>query len=286
MRENTPIRRSKPLPSVYPAISADGFIPVDSRFCNESRESSCNHFQNCSEGFNFSANACDCNSDCGCNTSRRENDCGCDCSSDCGCNTSRRDTDCGCDCNSDCGCNTSRRDTDCGCDCSSDCGCNTSRRDNDCGCDCNSDCGCNTSRRDIDCGCDCISDCGCNNCQNAGMVYGVTHSPHNRMKCEDAIRHGTLFRELHKPFAAQPCPSGCNEPSCKQELAFAAWELRLYLNTHPNDRAALKLFEEYESKLRDANYATTFVPGSNGRRHWTWLDDPWPWENCNGKERS
>jgi spore coat protein JB len=118
------------------------------------------------------------------------------------------------------------------------------------------------------------------------MVYNADHSLRRRMNCADAIRHGTLFRELHKPFAACPHPTGCAEITDHQALAFAAWELRLYLNTHPDDCEALRLFEEYECTLREKSYATTFVPGCKGRNRWNWLDDPWPWENCTHGGRS
>ena len=186
---------------------------------------------------------------------------------------------------SQCGCN------DC-CDnatyssCNNDCGCS------DC-CDnatyssCNNDCGCN------DC-CDnatysSCNDCGCNNnrCQRqtAGMVYSADHCLENRMNAAQGIRQGTLFTELHKPFSANPCPSGCACATDRQALAFAAWELRLYLNTHPHDKEALKLFEEYERRLNCENYATTFVPGCKGRNRWTWNQDPWPWEvGANGRK--
>lgn len=40
-------------------------------------------------------------------------------------------------------------------------------------------------------------------------------------------------------------------------LPFAAWELRLYLNSHPHDRCALKLYYQLLSKSRCATYAHT-----------------------------
>ena len=126
---------------------------------------------------------------------------------------------------------------------------------------------------------------GCNS-QTAGMVYSADHCLKNRMSAAQGIRQGSLFTELHKPFAANPCPSGCANVTSRQALAFAAWELRLYLDTHPCDKAALRLFEEYERRLNCQNYATTFVPGCKGRNRWTWNTDPWPWEVCanSGKE--
>jgi spore coat protein JB len=175
-----------------------------------------------------------------------------------------------------CGCDSCREAAACS-NCNS-CGCNDRR----------ADCGCNDCRETAACS-SCSNGCSCQNCadtQTAGMVYGADHCLKNRMTAAQGIRQGTLFTELHKPFAANPCPSGCAEITDKQALAFAAWELRLYLDTHPCDKAALKLFEEYEHRLNCMNYATSFVPGCRGRGDWVWNRDPWPWETCanNGKE--
>lgn len=87
-------------------------------------------------------------------------------------------------------------------------------------------------------------------------------------------------------------------------LPFAAWELRLYLDTHPNDERALAAYRQLCSAAGDkCNYAcnTTDAKGNNGGgcgcgaglgnaarggndggcsdgRVWHWVDDPWPWE--------
>ena len=61
-----------------------------------------------------------------------------------------------------------------------------------------------------------------------------------------------------------------------QALSFAAWEVRLYLNTHPNDQRALALYHDLCRQAGEPSYACAFS-GSN-HRAWNWLDDPWPWE--------
>lgn len=65
---------------------------------------------------------------------------------------------------------------------------------------------------------------------------------------------------------------------------FALKELNLYLDTHPNCRRALALFDKYRS-IRDAavsEYTSKYGPivpeQSNDEQHWAWIDDPWPWE--------
>ena len=96
---------------------------------------------------------------------------------------------------------------------------------------------------------------------------------------EEAIRKGTLFSQLYMPMNGE-CADACGATLCEgQAEAFAAWELRLYLNTHPCDQQALQLFHKMARKAGEPNYASTFVEGCQSR--WSWTDAPWPWEfNC------
>ena len=55
--------------------------------------------------------------------------------------------------------------------------------------------------------------------------------------------------------------------------AFAAWELRLYLNNHPEDREAL---QAYRALNEFDHYAA--LPECYTRGRWTWMEGPWPWE--------
>lgn len=65
---------------------------------------------------------------------------------------------------------------------------------------------------------------------------------------------------------------------------FAAHDLQLYLDTHPDDidtmekmnrfkKAAKPLIEEYESK-----YGPLTKKSEDGNR-WAWIKAPWPWES-------
>ncbi len=166
-------------------------------------------------------------------------------------------------------------------------------------------CACNTARQ-TNCGCqqeyaETSRPCGCQ------QEYAETRKPCNaggyngqiphRDSCaamvevqeqefgeiyrsESALRAGTLFPDLHKPMNGYwPCDENCGTPC--QAAAFAAWELRLYLDTHPEDRQAMALLDRIENQLGDPNYATTFLPEGSGQ-NWTWVNDPWPWNfDCN-----
>ncbi len=104
----------------------------------------------------------------------------------------------------------------------------------------------------------------------------------NIFPMQTALRNGTLYPELFKPLACAAVPCGSAEPSAGQIMAFSAWEVRLYLNAHPDDQAALQLYQRLCQQAPQPNYACTFVHCAKGR--WNWTDDPWPWE-CEANER-
>lgn len=71
------------------------------------------------------------------------------------------------------------------------------------------------------------------------------------------------------------------------ELDFAIYELVLFLDSHPTNRKAMRLLEEYRKKRQEIvtayeeNYGPFImtpqdVPTSDC---WKWLEGPWPWEN-------
>ena len=111
------------------------------------------------------------------------------------------------------------------------------------------------------------------------MVYEAEHDLSQLHEAEEAIRKGTLFPQLYMPMNGE-CADACGAQLCEDQAeAFAAWELRLYLNTHPCDQQALKLFRQLARKTRQPNYATSFVQDCD--EGWRWTDAPWPWEfNC------
>ena len=97
-----------------------------------------------------------------------------------------------------------------------------------------------------------------------GMVWAAAQELDRIFGTEDALCAGTLFPELHKPMNGYcPCACGCQDGG--QAAAFAAWELRLYLNTHPDE-------------TQEPNYATSFLMDTDGCSGWGWTEDPWPWE--------
>ena len=70
-----------------------------------------------------------------------------------------------------------------------------------------------------------------------------------------------------------------------QSLAFAVNDLTLYLDTHPEDRNALGLHNQYTRNLNNSvdiyqrKYGplTMYCPCNS----WRWVANPWPWEGGN-----
>ena len=111
------------------------------------------------------------------------------------------------------------------------------------------------------------------------MVYAVDQRLGHMFEAGQALRHGTLYPELFKPMREGVMPIDAPLNTNKQALSFAAWELRLYLDTHPDDLCALNLFRQHCAGIEGPSYPCAFVePAACGARGWTWLDDPWPWE--------
>ena len=108
------------------------------------------------------------------------------------------------------------------------------------------------------------------------LVTGVPQTLTQIIQPSQALPLGTLFPELNKPLTTTASPV-IARPTQKQIDSFAAWEMRLYLDTHPADTIALSIFRQMANSAGDPNYASTFVTTTTGER-WTWLDDPWPWE--------
>ena len=101
----------------------------------------------------------------------------------------------------------------------------------------------------------------------------------------DALRNGTLYPCLNLPFHL--AVEGEAVPSTPltelQALEFVVLELGTYLDTHPNDKEAFALFQQYVAMERSAKqaYEATYGPltrsASAAGESYQWLHDPWPW---------
>lgn len=70
-----------------------------------------------------------------------------------------------------------------------------------------------------------------------------------------------------------------------QAAEFAALELNLFLDTHPDNEQALNDYNRYADWLKalkqqyEARYGPLLNFGQEASPHaWHWVDEPWPWE--------
>ncbi|MCC8023143.1 MAG: spore coat protein CotJB [Clostridiales bacterium] len=64
-------------------------------------------------------------------------------------------------------------------------------------------------------------------------------------------------------------------------VQFAMWESHVYLDTHPCDPQATKMYEGYKEKYEvlAKEYENLYGPLTlNGKNSDDWLQDPWPWD--------
>lgn len=70
-----------------------------------------------------------------------------------------------------------------------------------------------------------------------------------------------------------------------QELSFAALDMNLYLDNHPDDKKAINTYNNFCTQLLQARtaYESKYGPLTNfgyspSRYPWQWVDNPWPWD--------
>ncbi len=66
-----------------------------------------------------------------------------------------------------------------------------------------------------------------------------------------------------------------------QASQFAAWELHMYLDTHPCDSAASEMHKKYmrEASALKKRYEEKYGPlTTENSEEADWLSDPWPWD--------
>ena len=69
-----------------------------------------------------------------------------------------------------------------------------------------------------------------------------------------------------------------------QSYKFAAYDMLLYLDTHPTDRTAFKMYQDLVGKTEqcvaeyEANFGPLTAAASANFNTFTWTQSPWPWE--------
>lgn len=69
------------------------------------------------------------------------------------------------------------------------------------------------------------------------------------------------------------------------QISFAVDDVKLFLDTHPENQKALDYFQKYKEKRIEAlkEYAEVYVPltvdtVSENSDCWSWINEPWPWQ--------
>ena len=95
-----------------------------------------------------------------------------------------------------------------------------------------------------------------------------------------------MYKNNEAPIACEPHKEPGRLLSQIHELQFAALELQLYLDTHPEDTNAISMYNQYHTDLVRcvSEYETHYGPllsygfSPSPPNRWGWLDGPWPWE--------
>lgn len=103
--------------------------------------------------------------------------------------------------------------------------------------------------------------------------------------------YGNLFSELYNQYKNYK-PNILKASDDREKLlldlsrtCFAAHELNLYLDTHPNDSSMLALFNDYQSRISEMEkkYESMYGPLNVSSEYlsktpFMWVNSIWPWE--------
>lgn len=69
-----------------------------------------------------------------------------------------------------------------------------------------------------------------------------------------------------------------------QMYSFAVTDAALFLDTHPDNASALAYYNKYKKLYKEAadefeaKYGPLTIMSERNNESWTWVNDPWPWE--------
>lgn len=107
---------------------------------------------------------------------------------------------------------------------------------------------------------------------------------------KEGYEKGNMFNNLYDEYKGyQP---QMLRPTSEQEkklyelsaYAFAAHEMNLYLDLHPEDKSMFMLFTDYQKKANrlmeeyEAKYGPLNINSESMDKSYTWSKDKWPWE--------
>ena len=106
-----------------------------------------------------------------------------------------------------------------------------------------------------------------------------------RYEPDKALYRGTLFPGLDLPLKNIVNTGTADVPAAElMALDFAAHDLSLYLDTHPDDKEAFQIYRELlelakvGKKRYEERYGAVCKSDLIRADSYTWLRDPWPWD--------
>ena len=108
----------------------------------------------------------------------------------------------------------------------------------------------------------------------------------------EALSRGTLFPGLDLPFMNMVNENKEYSPLSElMAIDFVTEELLLYLDTHSDDAEAFNMYQTFLALGKEAHkrYTELYGPICHkdmlGANSFCWLNDPWPWEYEDRRER-
>lgn len=124
------------------------------------------------------------------------------------------------------------------------------------------------------------------------FTAGSTFSDNSKiLEPYNGFIRGNMFANLYDGYK-QYKPQNINSFSERENLLnqwqqynFALVDLDLYLDAHPNDRNAVKLYQDYLRNAKqilnkyESMYGPLTLDSSDMKQtNWEWIRAPWPWE--------
>ena len=115
----------------------------------------------------------------------------------------------------------------------------------------------------------------------------------NMFSYQEGFLNGNLWRNLYQPYKNRKridyIPKSEQEKQLMEisALSFAAHELNLYLDLHPEDQSMFLLFQDYQRKINQLmeeyteKYGPLCISGNAMSQSFDWVNTKWPWEGYN-----
>lgn len=119
-------------------------------------------------------------------------------------------------------------------------------------------------------------------------MYRINNSP-KLYSPKEGFEKGNMFMNLYNEYKNyQPAslkPKNDQEKMLfnLQAICFAAHELNLYLDLHPEDQSMITLFNDYIKKIEELTrqYESKYGPLTTSfemNKGFNWVEEKWPWE--------